>query len=247
MAKNSKKLEGRVLPERLVYARTKKGLTQSQLADELCTAEVTDRTVSVQLVSLMETGKRRVPLEYNNALSKILEVSLAYLQGLTDDPLSEVADENVYTPDSLTKEKIPYDRLFRYDQQPVFVEFPHMMQEPAWCIYDKQNNRLVSSDIVYQLSASSIYELKLSVIAPDYITKFKKFTKKSLSREDVMRTPYVYVVVNSSDPVIRSRYEGWYHHNENKTNLINAEGLTLPYDGLNINYVAYREVDLGEI
>jgi transcriptional regulator with XRE-family HTH domain len=56
MAKNSKKLEGRVLPERLVYARTKKGLTQSQLADELCTAEVTDRTVSVQLVSLMETG-----------------------------------------------------------------------------------------------------------------------------------------------------------------------------------------------
>lgn len=53
----------------------------------------------------METGKRRVPLEYNNALSKILEVSLAYLQGLTDDPLSEVADENVYTPDSLTKEK----------------------------------------------------------------------------------------------------------------------------------------------
>lgn len=63
MAKNSKKLEGRVLPERLVYARTKKGLTQSQLADELCTAEVTDRTVSVQLVSLMETGKRRVPLE----------------------------------------------------------------------------------------------------------------------------------------------------------------------------------------
>ena len=63
--------------------------------------------------------------------------------------------------------------------------------------------------------------------------------KKSLSIQELMNREPVYIQMNSADSSIRSLYDGWYHHNENKTALINNEGLVLPYSGLKKAYLAY--------
>lgn len=249
MAKNSKKLKGRIVPERLADARENKGLTQAELAYELEVAYASSdgKKISTQLISHMENGRRQVPLQYNVPLSQILGVSVAYLQGITDDKTSEEASEIIIPPMEMQKELIPYDCLFRYDNCPVFVEFLKIVHPSTWCIYDRANNRLVSKDFVYQLSIAAKHELRISVIPPEYITQFRQVKKKSLTRESLMKKEYVYIVMNSTDPSIRARYEGWYRHNESHTNLINAEGLTLPYSGMNISYLAYDEVDETDV
>lgn len=51
-----------------------------------------------------------------------------------------------------------------------------------------------------------------------------------------------WVELTTSDKYMQGLYNGWYHHNEDKTCLINNRGLTLPYEGLHISYYAYSKV-----
>lgn len=55
----------------------------------------------------------------------------------------------------------------------------------------------------------------------------------------------MYIVYDSPDPGLRKLYTGWYHHNETHTAIINAEGLSLPYEGLNKYYMAYDDTGLA--
>ena len=48
--------------------------------------------------------------------------------------------------------------------------------------------------------------------------------------------------MNTQDRIIQERYNGLFHHNEDHTCLINAIGLTLPYEGLNRAYSAYSDI-----
>lgn len=229
-----------ILPERLALARTAKGLTQKEFAHLLDATEVSDKsTISPTNVSLWETSHRSIPSAYNNTIADILGVTVAYLQGKTSTPTKETPDEhdNTTTPHT----EIPYDNLYYYDGQPIFVEFMNLKKEPAWGIYDRRHNRIVFKDMIFSLDTNSKYEIKLYVVAPEYITQYNQYYRKRMTRKKMMASESVYIILNSYDPVIRSRYEGWYSHNETRTNLINAYGLTLPYEGLNISYFAYED------
>lgn len=59
---------------------------------------------------------------------------------------------------------------------------------------------------------------------------------------NVLKSDYVYIIMNTQDRIIQERYNGLFHHNEDHTCLINAIGLTLPYEGLNRAYSAYSDI-----
>lgn len=241
MARNSKKVVGRILPERLQYARTQKGMTQAEVAYELQAADVSENngTITNQLISFFENGRRHVPLEYNVPLARILNVTVAYLQGLTQDPQSEKPDEIV--PDEITTTEIPFNRLYQYDGRPVYVEFNRFAHESGWGIYDREKSRIVFKDLIYKITPAAQVELKFFCISPEYFNKYYGRSRSSLTRDYAMKKEYVYIEMNTSDNVIRERYNGWYHHNETKTNFINDKGLVLPYDGFNISYTVYAD------
>ena len=58
--------------------------------------------------------------------------------------------------------------------------------------------------------------------------------------KEMLSSKRVYISMLNSDQAIRAKYDGWYRHNEDKTYLIQAgSGLILPYEGLNITFMAY--------
>lgn len=240
MARIKSNAANHIIPERLALARTTKHLTQKEFAHILESTGINNKSsISATTISLWETSNRRIPPSYNNTIADILGVTVAYLKGDTSVPTKETADNvsNKQTPST----EIPYDNLYYYDGQPIFVEFLNLKKESAWGIYDKQNGRIVFKDMIYSLDVNSRNEIRVHVVVPSYIAQYNQYYRKRLTRKRMMSCESVYIIPNSYDPIVRSRYEGWYTHNERKTNLINALGLTLPYEGLNISYTAYED------
>ena len=56
----------------------------------------------------------------------------------------------------------------------------------------------------------------------------------------LLRAENVVVEMITGNEAICGQYNGRYRHNETHTCLINAEGLTLPYEGLGVSYYAYQ-------
>ena len=62
----------------------------------------------------------------------------------------------------------------------------------------------------------------------------------SLDMSKLLNTKkYVWIEMTTSNSYVRGLYNGWFHHNETHSCLINEKGLTLPYEGLGISFHAY--------
>ncbi len=69
-----------------------------------------------------ETGQRSVPWRYNNILSDIFGVTVAYLAGITDDPHEEVDIRQLVSDPrrpALPQEHISPTDLAHYNGEPV--------------------------------------------------------------------------------------------------------------------------------
>lgn len=231
--------EKTIIPARLAKARVDKHWTQAQLCDQLIEEVGPGAPLKGSYISMLETGKRKVPKKYNKILAKILDVTEEYLLGISNDPHETASSEPDY---EYTYEKmlISYENLFKFDGMPVFVEFLLYTHDPSWGIYDHRNQRIVFRDFIYKLDLTCSQTLRISVFSPEYIARFKTIKKQTMDYDTMMRADKIYIIMNSPDIAIRNRYNGWYRHNELKTCLINSVGLTLPYDGFNISYSAYN-------
>ena len=83
-------------PTRIKEERTKKGLSQPQLAEDI--------GLTKQTISLWERGVRRPDFETMEKIADYFGVSLAYLIGSTDDPTVGEFDPNLGIADEAIQE-----------------------------------------------------------------------------------------------------------------------------------------------
>lgn len=234
-----------VIPGRLALARENAGLTQTQFANKISELLDDKKSISNSIVSMWETGRRKMPYFYMDIVTGILKVTPAYLLGLTDD---EKSHKNDVASGETDKIEIPLAHLSKYDGQPIFVVFTSYTHENAWGIYDRNKDQIVFKDYIYKLkryreAVNTSNPIKIYTIPPSYATSFNMKTKKALDMIKMRSYDMVYVEMKSPDRGVRNLYNGWYHHNETKTALVNNIGLVLPYEGLNISYSAFSMGD----
>ncbi len=232
-----------VVAARLVLRRQKLGIKQSDLLFMLKEKMGSNARVSASTLSHWETGYRKVPDIYVTALAEILQCTEEFLLGISDDPDSrEPADAE----DNMLHE-IPLTMLYKYDQQPVYVEFLDFAHEDSWGIFDRDTNTIYFIRFQLFLGKTSEINIRISTEAPDY-SRANYRGRSILDLRKVMLYDAVYVRINSNDRSVQNLYNGLYKHNENRTALINSEGLVLPYSGCNKNYVCFStgEMDPNE-
>ena len=89
--------------ERITRLRKEKGLRQKDLANEL--------GVSIDSVRRWEQGKRSPDVEILNNLARVLDTTVSYISGETDNP-ERPHNDNEGTLPQLIKEKIDRDMSF---------------------------------------------------------------------------------------------------------------------------------------
>lgn len=222
---------------RISALRIKNNMTQQELGITVSELSKRDTLYTVSAVSAWECG-RRMPTEGTfKILASVFGVSIAYLKGLSDDPLGEAETSSTINPNEnaeIHAVELDKDLLPLYDGKPVFVSFNNYEHKDQWFIYNVTKDTLIGSEFTINSSDPSI---KRVFSFDPYLTDLGK----CLSIKDLLicKTS-VYVSMKSPDRQICSLYNGWYHNNENNTALINKDGLSLPYEGLNNSYVAFR-------
>lgn len=240
---NVKTTTHKVLPSRLTHIREIHGMTQSDVAKLL--REISrDSTIKFSstnvLISQWETGKKSVPTKYVSLLCELFGCTKEYLYGFTSDPHSNTGtdvDETVRIEAELLP--IPRDNLFMYDRYPVYVVFEDFLYPSDWCILNFRAQKLLMPDIIISMEKLNLSKVKFYPAKPRYVSNASVKGYKKIGLMEAMNLEYVYIIVNTSNELLQKQYNGIYHHNETHTAFINAEGLLLPYEGLNKNYTVY--------
>lgn len=136
--------------------------------------------------------------------------------------------------------------LCLYNGLPVFVDFYDYSHKNGWYIVDALKTRLigVNREIPFkELFAEEfeplddgLDEISIYINIPELPVPLKK---PVTTYDDLLASEKLYIRLNSQDNDIRDHYNGWYHHNEDHSCLINDMGLTLPYEGLLYAYQAF--------
>lgn len=228
----------KIIPERIMSLRTKLNMTQSALCEAINDRKQ-GRKINSSVISSWETGRRPIPDNYSPILSDIFGVTNGYLRGFTDDPEEEI-NKPKEQEDELNKIEITIESLYKYHNMPIYVVFNNYKYEDAWGIYDDEFKQIVFRRFVLKLTKQLVQSMKFYRIAPDYKDQSPYWNKTMLSMKEMLSAEMVYVSMESHDPAIRLKYNGWYRHNEDHTYLIKAgTGLCLPYEGLSVSFSAY--------
>lgn len=221
---------------RLASLRKNSGLSQKEFAVRFSEYLGKSMPYAPSTISSWEVGAKNPTTETLIAMADFFGVSLNYLRGVSNDRTPS-DEERV----SITKYKylVPADKLKSYDHTPVWLQFDSPMHEDKWGIISMETNSIVCEAEV--LSLSQLEELKCQfyilpmpndIFRDVFLAEPMSFSKMRDSKESF----WVEVVAPSS---IKTRYDGWYHHNEDKSCIINDRGLTLPYSGFGISWRAY--------
>lgn len=229
-----------IVAERVALLRGKKGVEQAELAEYLNENTDTDITITRSSVSHWECGRRRVPPRYLPALCSFFGVTEEYLLGLTDDPSSKKpTDKDKSNSNEQVKHEINSSKLYAYDKQPLFVEFLNYEHPDEWALYDGKFKRFIfTNDTIKQQTILGL-NTKFYSLNPHLETDLYR-NKKKMDMSTLLRAESVVVEMITGNEAICGQYNGRYRHNETHTCLINAEGLTLPYEGLGVSYYAYQ-------
>lgn len=222
---------------RLAHLRSSNNMTQKEMAERLSELSTRKEPLTVSTVSSWETGRRQPSREMVDCIAKLFQVSADYLECLTDDPNGS-ADSLLPEPEYENQIAISMDKIPTLDGKPVFVSFKNHAHEDQWGIVNISRNSFILRDGLLRFSDQTIDQIFVSEPYFAYI----KSTQNNLSLDmskllSVKR--YVWIEMITSNSYIRGLYDGWYHHNETHTCLINNKGLTLPYEGLGVSFHAY--------
>ena len=233
---NKRNYGPRIVNERVSKCRINNNWSQKEFGHRLSELSPKENEVSQSMVSMWETRDRAISMVYLEPLSQLLGVTTDYLMGLTDDEqgLHEEKPGLNYT-----KDEIEYWELYAYDEQPVYVDFSETLaHKNGWAIYNRASDIFVFSNDIIKVTECEKNKAKY------FTTDISRLDdpleqKKALSLQELMNKEPIYIQMLSADRTVRALYDGWYHHNENKTALINNECLVLPYSGLKKAYSAY--------
>lgn len=233
-ARKSKKY---IIPSRLSFLRKNINLSQQQLVDLITDYSDGQYRVSVAQISSWETGERSVPEKYIPIFCQIYNVNEDYFLGESDGSKDEHNSICIESQES-NKILINYEHIYMFDKRPVYVVFLDYLHENGWGIYDMKKNQIQFADYSYKIYAHNIENLAFYALQPGYIVSEPAKTK-AMDIVSLLSRSWVWIEMGSPDVAIHKLYDGWYHHNEQMSALINESGLVLPYSGLNKSYKAY--------
>ncbi len=251
----------KVLPIKVIQLRMELGLTQADFVsrfNEFLTKKKLDASISLPLASSWETGRRNVSAQFVQPLASFYKVSEDYLYGFTDDKKGELSDEErlkksagvgTSANDPKNGYLIPRDNFYLYDQKAVYVVYKAEVEAPRWGLLDVTNKRVVTLsncldiDNQKQIFHDLFEEEKANIYTnkPNNLYTYGEGNRKRLDRANMLHRKSVYVEMMSPNAMICGKYNGWYHHNEDNTALINAVGYVLPYDGLGVSFTCYSD------
>lgn len=230
-----------VIPARIALLRSEMGMKQTDFADQL--SELLGKKFSPSVISMWETNRRSMPDKYVEPVAKFFGVSVAYLLGQTNDKTSEEPTILTMAAQETDKIEIPTEHLYKYDRRPVYVEFTGFEHENGWGLYDREKNAIVFVDFILKIKSKLPDNVRLYSNPPKYDINGLFDDYKPLDMIRIFYLDCVYIRMNTCDRAVQNLYNGWYHHNENHTALVNNEGNVLSYDGLNKWYTAYSTGD----
>ncbi len=227
-----------VTAARLKLLRTSRNLNQQEFAAQFSEFINRQTTFSLMTISNWETGRKLPTVDAIVWLARFYNVSSDYILGLSNEEpnLSKAPKEKKKSSSISAEIEIPYNEIGKYDGQPVFLSFPVGNLSPQWAIVDYNKKVLICRDMKLTLSP----QIKYSITTPPELVTIQSLAHHYLGLEDVLKMENVFVESLSPDPFLRGQVSGWYHHTPDKTCLINNNGLTLSYEGLD---VAYRVFD----
>lgn len=237
--------ETTIIPSRIVKARKSLNMTQAQFAANIREHLPEDGTISAILVSAWETGRRNCRAEVLEIISNLSGYPIDYFHGLCDEKGEATVRKNQLDNLHNLKE-ISFENIYQYDQLPVYVEFMEHQHPSGWALVDFANKELVFTRYVIKINSKNFSMIKIYENKPFYDFSQEELAYKRLDLGTLFTLNRVYVVMNSIDPVVRAKYNGWYSHNGDKTALQNHIGLVLSYDGLGIAYNAYPDIIFKE-
>ena len=226
----------RIVNERVAKCRVKNDWSQKVFGLKLSELSPKENEVSQSMVSMWETRDRAISMVYLEPLSQLFGVTKDYLLGLTDDEQGFHEEKSSF---NYKKDEIEFWELYAFDKQPVYVDFSETLaHENGWAIYNRSRDIFVFSDDIVKVVECEKNKAKY------YVSDISRLDdpleqKKSFSMQELLNREPIYIQMITTDRSVRSLYDGWYHHNENKTALINNDGLVLPYSGLKKAYLAY--------
>lgn len=243
--KNYENTKLRVIPSRLVHMRHIAGMTQKMLGESISEIIFTrdGRSMKFTCVSISqwETGSKPVPKKYVDIICDLLGCTKEYLYGQSNNPLSDVIEEEDET--TVEVEPVKITNLHKYDNCPVYVFFNNYQHPNGWALLNFESDRLIMTSSVIKLSSLNLDDVTFYPMKPLFVPNVRPDGSKKLDLIRALKSEYVYIVMNSSDRTVRAMYDGLYHHNETHQGFINGEGLFLPYEGFNKAYSAYENID----
>lgn len=233
--------ENSVIPSRIAKARKTLCMTQGQFAINIREHLPEEDAISAILVSSWETGRRTCRPEIVKIIAKLTGYPEDYFYGKCDEngnptisPYSSIGQENLM--------EISPETLYQFDKKPVYVEFMEYQHPNGWALVDYNSKELVFTKYIIKINPRNLVSLRFYEHRPYYDLSQEMLTNKRLDLGTLFTMNRVYVIMNTADPVIRAKYNGWYSHNADRTALQNHIGIVLSYDGLGISYNAYPDV-----
>lgn len=220
-------LDERIDPRKLQRLRNEKGLTQTDLVNKL--NSICNVNLRVQSISCWETKYRAIPTMYNSAIAKILGCDI---KDLTFDMSNSSKETDKY--------EIPPEKLKKFDKQPVYVVFENLEHSSGWAIYNDSKKLLLFADYFVKCNVKNKSIMKFYTTDVKYYDIFCQ-TRKKIDLSTALALERVYINILSEDPIVKTRYDGWYKPLDDKKGFINPIGLILPVEGFGIYYHVFKE------
>jgi len=218
-----------IIAERLRILRDSTNLTQAEFAKMFAVFFNQDHVYPTYIISKWEHGT--LPNKKTlKCIARFYNVSFEYLSGISDEMDYILPQREINLPQYANE--ISLSELSNYNNMPLFVvtegQFPN-----CWCIYNAEKNSIVTLNMNYPVSLNMRF-----YTFPPYNTKVNVFSN-ALSLAKLKDKKDVFVVAKGYNFAQHTIYNGWYHHNETHTALINDRGNVLLYSDLNILYTAH--------
>lgn len=235
-----------VFGKRLSLLRKSNNLTQLDFAVILSERLSRDIEIKVSTISSWETGRKTPNFSVIIAITDYFDISLDYLFGKTDAlkelyvPTVQRDNSNSENTAEITKTKIAFNELKKYDNKPIYIVFINKARLNQWGILDYKNSKIIFKNASMILNPQVMNSCDFYVFTPEYEQIFKYSSHKpACDYNTMMNSTQIYVVMKTSDELVHLKYDGWYKHNEDKSMLINPTGLALPYEGFGVTYYCY--------
>lgn len=239
------------LAERIKVLRQEKQMNQSELALDFSRYIGRKSDYSLTTISAWELGRKTPPLITLYKLADYFNCSVDYLCGMTNDRNGKAEAYTLNEKDTEERDiLIDESKLLlnkedykKYNHKPVFVVFKNMELKNQWGLLNLEENHIMLFKEKLPLGQ---FDITLYVYPLPNEMYFNFWKIHAYSLQQMMQANTFWVEVYSYDKEIKGLYNGWYSHNENRSAIVNCNnGLTLPYTGLNVSYVAYHSPNVN--